>query len=403
MKILIVTNAYKPIINSASMLMGDLAHCFRTKGHDVYVLTKYPKGFDEGKKIQEFTRENGINVIRIKVPPVNMVNYIRRGINTIIYPWILYHKSKKFLKHIDFDVMILYAPPIQLAKTIKLYKQHNNAKTVLILRDIFPQNAIDLGILKNKLLIKYFEDVEYNAYQVFDLIATQLKENKEHLIKEKGVEASKIDVIYNWIDIQSFDEKVKDCIDYKSKYNLEKKIVCLFGGTIGPAQGLDFLLEVANKVRDIKELCFLIIGDGKEKSRLQKKARRMKLDNIIFKDFIPNKEFNMLVKSCDIGLINLSEKNKTSIIPGKILSFMAASIPIMGAVNKESKEFKRIINDNECGYIVNTGDVQTYVKCLTKLVKNKELRNKMGQNARDYLEKNFSVDYVEKKIENFVY
>lgn len=402
MKILIVTNAYKPIINSASMLMGDLAHCFRTKGHDVYVLTKYPKGFDEGKKIQEFTRENGINVIRIKVPPVNMVNYIRRGINTIIYPWILYHKSKKFLKHIDFDVMILYAPPIQLAKTIKLYKQHNNAKTVLILRDIFPQNAIDLGILKNKLLIKYFEDVEYNAYQVFDLIATQLKENKEHLIKEKGVEASKVDVIYNWIDIQSFDEEVKDCIDYKSKYRLEDKIVCLFGGTIGPAQGLDFLLEVANQMVNVDKLCFLIIGDGKEKIRLQEKAKSMNLDNVIFKDFIPNNEFNMLVKSCDIGLINLSDQNKTSIIPGKILSFMAASIPIMGAANKESQEFKSIINDNECGYIVNTGDIQTYIKFLTKLARDEELRNKMGRNGRKYLENNFSVNHVEKKIENSV-
>lgn len=400
MNILIVVEIYPPEISSAGHLMRELAEGFRKRGHHVTVVTSYPRYYlnseIKNKTFNTFSVENNIEVIRVKTLPLHKVNFIVRGISQLVLPLLFFKKIKKFVKR-EINVVIVYSPPLPLALVGSRMKSRYGSKFILNIQDIFPQNAIDLTILKNKFLIKFFEWIEKKAYQSADKITFHSEGGRQFLIEKKGVLAEKIVTLPNWIDPVPYQNLTKD-ISFWKQYGLEGRFVFLFAGIMGPAQGLDFLIKVAKEVSDIKDIIFLLVGDGMEKEKIQKMVDDYSLKNVVIKPFVSKDDYPYLLKDINVGVVCLSHKNKTPFIPGKFSGYLAAARPIVAFLNKESDGFS-VIKQAKCGYAVNSDNFKGAVGVIRKAYKEKAVLEEMGENGLNYLLNNLTIDISVERFE----
>lgn len=384
MKILIITNSYPPEIRSTSHLMYELATELHDRGQEVTVLTSFPGYNLADPKIRNDVRpimtENGVTVLRAKTLPLKKVGYLLRGIAEVSLPFNLRSLLKKHST--DYDVIWVFSPPLPLALLGEWIKKRCKGKMVLNAQDIFPQNGIDLGIINNRAAILWYEAMEHLAYRFSDKILVHSEGNRKFLIEEKGAPASKIITQHNWVDTEPFD-RAERTGRFRKKYGLNDEVVVLFGGVMGPSQGLDVVMDMADRFRDDKDLVFLLVGDGSEKSRLQSEAERRGIKNVLFRPFVSRDEYPYLVKDADIGLVCLSEQVKTPVVPGKIQGYMAAGTPILGIMNKES-DGHALIREAKSGIAVRAGDIEGAVKAIRQLRSNPDLRKRMGQSGYAY-------------------
>lgn len=281
-----------------------------------------------------------------------------------------------------------------------MVKKKYGAKLVLNIQDIFPQNAIDLGVIKNPLLIKFFERMEIKAYRSADRIAVHSESNKRFLTDRKGIPSNKIYILHNWVDIKQFIN-VNGSGSYREKYGLNDKFILLFAGVIGPPQYLDLLINVAKEVKEMPDITFLFVGDGMEKDRLMKMVEECKLKNVIFKPFVSKEEYPGLVKDVNVGLVCLSSKNKTPVIPSKILGYMAASVPVVAFLNRES-DGHSLIKDAGCGYSAVSDDFKRAPGIILKIYKERDKLMQYGENGFKYVSAHFDKSICISKLEKLL-
>jgi len=402
MKLLLIADSYPPEICAVATLMNELAISFAKDGNEVFVLTTKPHSRiiqGSNKSFETISEEEGITVIRVSTPPTHTKSLVKRGINTILMPYVMYSKIPEQFRNIAYDAVISYSPPLNLGLVARKIASLSRSPYLLILRDIFPQNAIDLGILRNRLMIRFFEHIENKVYNAADLIFAQSHENKDFLVRKKKLPEEKIEVLYNWIDTTRYQHE--SIFDFRKEFSLNGKKICLFAGTMGPSQGLERVLSVAHLFRD-DNLLFLFVGNGREKKNLEILADEMKLNNVAFLDYVEQTVYPSLLNSVQIGLISLSESNHTPIVPGKLMGYMAGRIPVLAFLNKESTDTMRILDESGAGKYVTDGNVELFAEYLREFIRDERLLASMGSKGRRFVEENFSVDSAMKEIEKAI-
>lgn len=403
MNILLVTDSYPPEIRSISGMMKELADELTLRGHEVTVVTSWPKynlaGQATKQHFYEFSKENNVKIIRAKTLPHHKVNFILRGVSELLLPFLYFKKVKKYMTK-QFDVVFVYSPPLTMSILGTKIKKLCQAKYILNIQDIFPQNAIDLGIIKNKIIIKFFERIEHKAYKNADIVTSHTESGRKFLIDNKSISPENIFTVPNWIDINDYESR-KPTHLYRKQYGLEDRFIFLFAGIMGPSQNLDFIIDIAGKIVDIPQICFLLVGGGTERKRLQKKTELFGLKNVVFGSFVAPDEYPSLVSEADVGLICLSNKNKTPVIPGKILGFMAASIPVVAFLNQKN-EGHRQIREANCGYSAISEDLDVAASLIRKMYNERDNLYKYGRNGHDYAInlfcKSTCIDKIEKLL-----
>jgi len=267
----------------------------------------------------------------------------------------------------------------------------------MLLRDLFPQNAIDLGILKNRAAVRIFQRIEDRCYRRSDIILPQTDTNEDYLITNKKVPRSKIEVLYNWVNTQAYRSE-NNYIDIHREFGLNGQKICLYAGTMGPAQGLEKIIESAEHLKN-QNVVFLFAGNGRSRQNLESLARSKQLDNVLFRDYCPSEVYPSLVKSADLGIISLAKENHTPIVPGKLVGYMAGGLPVVAMINKESTDLIRIIDESQCGKYVIDGDSVMFAEKIHELLSSPEKLLEYKRNALDYVERFFSVETAAKTIE----
>lgn len=388
--ILLITDSYPPEIRSASHLMLELAEELLHRGYKVTVVTCWPQYNLDPNMTQQFselTNEKGICVIRMKHLAHHQVHFVIRGFAQLILPYLFIRKIKQYVRE-KVDTVIVYSPPLPLSIVGNWVKKKWGAKFILNVQDLFPQNAIDLGVLKNKFAIHFFRWMEKYSYKKADVITTHSAGNQALLLKMTPEVKDKCIVLHNWVDVDAHqsDSHTKN---FRELFQLQNKCVMVFAGVIGPSQQLDILIDAAEQVQQLKELCFLIVGDGTEKKKLQAMVEEKHLKNVIFKPFISRDEYGSLLTACDVGLVSLSAKNKTPVVPGKILGYMAAGLPVIAFLNKES-DGHAIIQESGCGFSVVSDDLSKIVSVITQAYELRDQFNARGMAGFSYAKKHFS-------------
>jgi len=403
MHILLITITYPPEIRAISLMMREVAEELTLRGHKVTVATSQPRdnlrADGNQRTFSEFSVENGIKVVRVREFFRKKRVYLLRGIAEVMLPNLFFAKLKKYISK-KVDAVIVYSPPLPLATLGSKIKRVYGARYLLNIQDIFPQNAIDLDIIKDKLLIRFFEWMERRAYSKADRITAHSQGNRKFLIQEKKIPEKKITTIYNWIDLTPFKEIERTGI-FRKKYRLEKKFIFLHAGIMGPAQGLNFIIRVAKEVRRISDICFLLVGDGSKKQRLEQMAEAYNLRNVVFKPFVSKEGYPLLAGDADVGLACLSGKNKTPVYPGKLLGYMASSIPVVAFLNKES-DGHQMIQDARCGYSLLSNDPERAAELIIKVYNERENLGRLGHNGNEYAAAHFSKKACIDKLESLI-
>jgi len=370
-----------------SNLYTDLAEEFKDKGHDVYVATILEKKYGGSTCIEE---RNGLRVLRIKTGNLFKVNYIIKGITTLSLSYLFKKAINKNFNNIRFDLVIYPSPPITLELVVSFLKKRDKCKTYLILRDIFPQNAVDLRMMSNNLIFKYFRKEEQRLYDISDHIGCMSRGNIDYVVKHNNVDPNKLELLCNWKRKNNLKNEV---VDYRKKYRLENKFVAIFGGKIGYAQELTFLLELAKIYKECKEIVFLIVGDGIERKKIENIVKKENLRNVLIKDPLPREEYDRLIRVCDIGLVNLSRNFTIPNFPSKAVDYFEAGIPILAAIDKNT-DFGKLLEETKSGLWSETGDLKSYQKYFEKLLNDGSLRKEMGKNGRKFFESNLKVQHA---------
>jgi colanic acid biosynthesis glycosyl transferase WcaI len=400
-RILLVTDSYPPEIRSASHLMLELAQELDRRGHQVTVITTWPEyNLDQNtdqRSFDEFETEQGISVLRIKTLPHHNVNYIVRGLSQLLMP--LQFLKKLWHYKIKPDAVVIYSPPLPLA-LVGTWLRRSGAHTLLNIQDLFPQNAIDLKILRSPLQIKFFQALERFAYRTSDLVTVHSEGNRKMLLAQHPTLASKLKLLHNWVDVDHHSTTAKK-IDFKQKWGITQKYIAVFAGVMGPSQYLDLILEIAERMKDQSDLMFLMVGDGKEKERLQQIAAQKGLTNVKFEGFISREVYPDLLSACSVGLVCLSPQNNTPVVPGKILGHMASGLPVAAFVHTMS-DAHALIAEAQCGVSANSGDLAACVQALQNLMAQASEFNKIGQLGKDYATTHFSKEVCVTELVNLI-
>ena len=398
MNILLVTDSYPPEIRSASHLMLELAQELHHRGHRVTVITSWPEyNLDQANAPDTFDEievENGITVIRVRTLPHHNVNYIVRGISQLIMP--VQFLMKLWRHRIRPDAAIVYSPPLPLA-LVGSWLARKGVRNILNVQDLFPQNAIDLGILKSPIQIRFFQALERYAYRTADIVTVHSEGNRRMVLQQHPDIGARLRILHNWVDVDHHDVD-HTAVDFRSKWGITQKHVAVFAGVMGPSQYLDLVLEVASRMLNETDLLFLLVGDGMEKERLQQVAKKRALTNVRFEGFISREVYPDLLAACTIGLVCLSPQNKTPVVPGKILGHMAAGLPVAAFLHAAS-DGHAMIREAGCGVSANSADVDACVASLTALIHQDNDIKCMGDAGRRYATNHFSKQVCVSQLE----
>jgi len=405
MNILLLTNYFPPEIGSAPYLYYDLAKELVRKGHRVMCLTGTPRYnvapaiIDEySKKGKEVIYENieGIDLIRVKLPYVPRSGKIKRGLEHLII-------QNRLSNHMDSlpykpDVMLIYSPPLTLGKTGMKIKKRFGSKMVFNVQDLFPQELIDVGLLKNKIIIKYFRRMERQIYTFADKITVHSEKNKEHVERVLGIDArEKVEIVENWIDINAVAPGSK-ANSFSTEHNLKGKFVVSFAGTLGHFQDIEVIIRAADKLKNNEDIQFVIVGDGIRKRESTELISKLGLGNIKMIPMVERDKYPEILWSSDISLVTLNPELHTPPVPSKILSIMSAGIPTIGVMNLEG-DGPRLVEKAHAGLVFKAGDYLGLADGILELYNNKANRETFGNNGRDYVEKHLSAVIAAERYE----
>jgi glycosyltransferase involved in cell wall biosynthesis len=364
-----------PDIRKNSSMYTDLAIEFVSNGHKTYVAVA------NGPGENTLNIEGGVNVLRINTLELFNTTFLKKGLANLLLPYQISRGLKIYFKNLKFDAVILSTPPITYLKIVKYLKKKQKTKIYLILRDIFPQNAKDLGIIKSSLLFKYFRKKEKKLYSVSDFIGCMSLGNINYISEHNPeVDKRKLHLLPNWKNLTDFKNADPEI---RKQYTLENKFIALYGGNLGKPQEVGFILDLAAAIAYLKDVVFIIIGEGTEKKRMVEKSEKMNLSNIIFMDPLPRDEYQKLVKVCDVGLVNNSRLLTVPNIPSRTLSYWEAKLPILAAIDKNT-DYSKILEKSGSGLWSITGDLDTYKQNFEKFYHNKGLRTLMGEKGYNY-------------------
>jgi glycosyltransferase involved in cell wall biosynthesis len=378
--------------------MLELAQELQQRGHEVTVITTWPEyNLDQAATPQTFREvenEQGIRVIRVKTLPHHNVNYLVRGLSQLLMP--LQFLIKLWRYSVRPTAAIIYSPPLPLA-LVGSWLRRSGVRTLLNIQDLFPQNAIDLGILRNKSQIKFFQALERFAYRTADVVTVHSEGNRQMLLTQHPAFANKIKLLHNWVDVEHHSTE-HSAVDFRQKWAITHKYIAVFAGVMGPSQYLDLILAIAEQLEEQTDLLFLMVGDGKEKARLEQLASAKQLKNVRFEGFISRDVYPDLLAACSIGLVCLSPQNQTPVVPGKILGHMAAGLPVAAFLHTNS-DAHSMIAEAACGISANSGNLSACVEALQDLLADEASFAEIGQRGKSYALAHFSKEVCVTQLE----
>jgi len=393
MKICIVVDDYLPeSIKAASKMMHELACEYHKLGHSVTVIT--PSPFINGK-VQVLDIDN-INVIKFKTGKIKNVSKVKRLLNEMSLSGTAIKSLHDFIKGNPHDLIVYYSPSIFWGSLVSKLKSEWKCPAYLILRDFFPQWAIDNKIIHEKSLVtKLLKFYEKKSYDAADRIGVMSPKNLEWFQNYYKTD-KRLEVLFNWTSEVELSGKSS----YRKKLNLEDKVVFFYGGNIGQAQDMMNIVRLADRLSSNEEAFFLLIGEGDEYELVQNAVKERGLKNFMLMPSVSQAEYLEMLSEFDIGLFSLNKHHQTHNFPGKLLMYMVQGKPLLGSINP-GNDLKQIVEQYDAGLISINGDDETFYQNALKLM-DEEKRLTISRNAKVLLSEKFVASSAAKQVLNCI-
>lgn len=371
-------------------LYPDLIREFKNNGHEMYVVCSNERRNGQKTKL---VIESGINVLRVKTGNITKVNIIEKGISTLLIESQFKNAIKKYLRGVRFDLIIYSTPPITFAGVISYIKKRDNAKTYLLLKDIFPQNAVDIGMMSKtgvkSIIYKMFRKKEEKLYKISDYIGCMSQANVDYVLKHNPyINPDIVHVNPNSIEVREIERDSDKKKEIYNKYNIPQTATTfIYGGNLGKPQGIPFFIECLKANADKPDRFFVICGTGTEYHKLQAFIDEYKPQNVLLINGLPKAEYEEFVKAFDVGLIFLDHRFTIPNFPSRLLSYMQSKMPVLACTDPNT-DIGKIVTENGFGWWCESNSVSTFTKKVETAI-SADIET-LGTNGFEYYRKNFT-------------
>lgn len=381
-------------------IYSDLMRKFRDKGHQVYIVMPCER---RERKPTSVSNTDGVHTLSVRTLNVQKTNVIEKGLGQVMLDYLYMRAIKKYFGNVKFDLITYSTPPITFTKVIEWTKKNNtNAVTYLQLKDIFPQNAVDLGMLKTTglkgIVYKNFRKKEEYLYEISDYIGCMSPANRKYILEHnKSISASKVEICPNSLettgDAES-DEHIAEKIRLKYNLPLDKPIF-IYGGNMGKPQGISFVLECLSANKDREDCHFVLVGNGTEFPKIKAWINQEKPKNITLYKRLPKTDYDNLTKACDVGLIFLDYRFTIPNYPSRLLPYLMSKKPIIAATDPNC-DTGLIAEKNKYGFYCPSNNVASFTKTVDMILTTDFKR--LGENGYQFYLNNYTVDHTYQTI-----
>ena len=378
----------------------DLMRKFRNEGHQVYIAAPRERRTGEATNLKEIS---GAQVLGIKTLNVQKTNVVEKGLGQVSMETLFKRAIKRYFKGIRFDLILYSTPPITFPKVIQYLKQQNpQAKTYLLLKDIFPQNAVDLGMMSKSgakgVLYQFFRNKEKKLYALSDYIGCMSPANVKYVLEHNPeVNPEKVEVAPNSYEATDYVAPSREQVaEIRSKYHLPvDKPIFIYGGNLGKPQGIPFLMECLEANKDREDCHFVVVGSGTEYGKIEAWYKKVQPKSVSLFSFIPKADYDELVDSCDIGLIFLDYRFTIPNYPSRLLPYLMQHKPILAATDPNC-DMGSLAEANGYGFWCPSNSVEAFTACVDKMLA-ADIRQ-MGDRGYRFFLDNYTVEHTYEKI-----
>ena len=370
----------------------DLLREFAKNGHDVYCISPV----ERRTGIKTHLRENG-HILKLKIGNIQKTNFIEKGISTLRVERQFISGIKRYFSAIKFDVVLYATPPITFASVIKYVKHRDNARTYLMLKDIFPQNAVDVGLMVTGgvkgSLYRYFRQKEKELYALSDRIGCMSQRNVDYLLEHNPeISRDRVDICPNCVDVRDVCSSARERLSIREMYGLplDKKIF-VYGGNLGKPQDVPFIIRCLKEAASIDDAYFMIAGSGTDRYLFEEYILKEQPSHVKLFDAFSKYEFDSIISCCDIGVVFLDHRFTIPNFPSRLLSYMQAGLPVL-ACTDPSTDIGDVIIKGNFGWSCESNDCQHFCR-LIRTICSADTSDK-SRNARVYLAEHFSAQKV---------
>jgi len=398
MNIVIISDRYAPEARAAAYLSELLAQGLVKRGHAVTVVTRTPSDFLPGGTPQSVAKHEireGVAIFRSGGLPHSSRNLIVRALDQIVVAvQVIFAR----LRSERPDVIVVYSPPIAMLLPALIHRFWRRIPFVINLHDLYPRTAVELGVLKNSLLIRFFETFEKVAYSVASQIVVAAPASRRILTEEMAVPLQKVHLVHNYVDTASCVPGPRENV-FRARHGLSNKFVVLYAGLMGLAQDLQVIIDCAREMSHNDEVAFVLLGDGALAGKWRSAARD--LPNVHFYGPVANEDYYEALRAANVCLVPLSANFKGPAVPGKSQTIMAAGRPLI-AIVPEGNDTIELLNRAHCGFALDPGRADQLRNLIELLTADSSLCERLGNNGRAYALEHFNAELAISQFEAII-
>jgi glycosyltransferase involved in cell wall biosynthesis len=392
MRLLLVADTYPPGRISGALQMRDLALELARQGHRPVVLTPV-NGPGAQWNLEEV---EGVQVLRVRAPRTKDVWLIKRAIAEWLLPWMLLRGLRASpLRDERWDGIVWYSPTIFLGPLVRKLKLRHGCRAYLIVRDLFPDWAVDAGVMRKGMVYRYFKAVERYQYRQADVIGVQTPSNVP-LVARDAPDGARIEVLHNWLSPPILGQQGGDVVGLR---HLKGRILYVYAGNMGVAQDVNAFVDLAERLRERRDVGFVFVGRGSELTKLRDRAKT--LGNVIILDEIEPTALSELLRQCHVGIIALHPAHATHNIPGKLLTYLHAGLPVLARVNPDN-DLVELVEREAVGLAVCGDDLELLCAHACRLADDPAMRRRMGDAGKDLASCMFAPSVIAKQVASAV-
>lgn len=381
-------------------IYSDLMRKFCDEGHQVYIVS--PRERRMGEKTRLY-KTGGVRILGVRTLNLQKTNAIEKGIGQVLVETQFKKAIKHYWGNVKFDLILYSTPPITFPKVIQYLKLANPlAKTYLLLKDIFPQNAVDLGMMSKTgvkgFLYRFFRKKEKKLYALSDHIGCMSPANVQYILKHNPeIVPEHVEVAPNSYEVQgtvTLTDEQQNAI--RTKYHLPTdRPIFIYGGNLGKPQGIPFLMKCLNANADREDCHFVVVGNGTEYGKMETWYKTRQPRSVSVFQRLPKEDYDQLVRACDVGLIFLDYRFTIPNYPSRLLPYLMEKKPIIAATDPNC-DTGSIAEKNGYGLWCPSNDVDAFTRCVDKML-GSDLKQ-MGENGYRFFLENYTVKHTYSKI-----
>lgn len=378
---------------------------FRDEGHGVYLVAPCERRTGQKTHIIDM---NGVKFLKVRTLNIQRTNFVEKGLGTLMIERQFKQAIRRYFGDVCFDLILYSTPPITFTNVVRFLKRRNaKAMSYLLLKDIFPQNAVDLGMFSEGSLFNwYFRRKEIALYKVSDFIGCMSPANVEFLLKHNAfIDKGRVEVAPNSISLNanalSDDDEGKnkrqtERVYIRNKYSLPTdKPIFIYGGNLGKPQGIDYLIKCLDANKERKDCFFVVVGNGTEYHKLASWMSdvRCLTEDVCVKlmERLPKEDYDMLARSCDVGLIFLDHRFTIPNYPSRLLPYLENRMPVICCTDPNT-DIGRIAEENGYGFWCESVKPEDFTALVDRMLQSD--RETMGERGYEFLKQNYTVEHT---------